>query len=763
MGYDFSKLHDREFEDLGGDIISKHLELRVEKFKAGKDGGVDGRFWIGDDKEGIIQCKHYLKSGYRKLISKLKNEELEKVKDLKPSRYIFITSVELSRENKIEIKNIFSPYIKRDGDVWGQNDLNDFLLQNNEIVERHYKLWITSAKVLDIIYNNAIKGRSGSTLKEIGENVYKYVRTENHDKGIEILNERNVIIITGEPGIGKTMLADNLALFYVANGYEFCDIEESISEAESLYREYEKKKIVFYFDDFLGSALFEAISNKKDSHIMKFINRVSRDKSKKFILTSRTNIFNIGESYSPIFKSKNIRKNEFLLKIDNLSEYEKAKILYNHIFFTSLNNDYIDQIYKDKRYRDIIRHQYFNPRIIEFITDKERINDKTPLDYWIYVKKNLDDPSQIWADYFQVQADDFVRGLVFLIVFNNGRINENDLKRSYQKFVEIRKIQGSNNCDRSFSSIIKIAIKSLVNRTRIEEYKFEYTLFNPSIADFVLYNYIDEQQLIVDVLISLKSVTSLEYLKVMATNERLDRRRIVKIQTTLFDYLFDEMLVENNWDYLIQLSYLDKDNPKIKDRVGAFIKLIANANFDNGIGCKLSELLSLIECSQETIDLENSEFLIGFIKNRSLDEEELCAIMKFIEIYKVCAIQLLETVREELDYHVQDMLDYFDDEVDLSPYIEDVHYDDGQSNIYVDESGIKIELENYVDGILSPYNLKTLDTLNFNRDLLTNGVSIDKLVDNYFDKLYSDGPDDCLRNEEVNNELDDIDTLFERS
>ena len=39
-------------------------------------------------------------------ISKLKNEELDKVKKLNPSKYIFVTSKKLSRINKQEIINI---------------------------------------------------------------------------------------------------------------------------------------------------------------------------------------------------------------------------------------------------------------------------------------------------------------------------------------------------------------------------------------------------------------------------------------------------------------------------------------------------------------------------------------------------------------------------------------------------------------------------------------------------------------------------------
>ncbi|WP_164467959.1 restriction endonuclease [Epilithonimonas vandammei] len=48
MEYDFSKLNDREFENLAASIIEKELKNRVEIFKSGRDGGVDGRFWIGE-------------------------------------------------------------------------------------------------------------------------------------------------------------------------------------------------------------------------------------------------------------------------------------------------------------------------------------------------------------------------------------------------------------------------------------------------------------------------------------------------------------------------------------------------------------------------------------------------------------------------------------------------------------------------------------------------------------------------------------------
>ena len=130
MDYDFSQLNDKEFEVLVVDLLSITNDIRIERFKTGKDRGVDGRFFTDSGKEIILQCKHYLKSGYRVLISKIKNEESKKVKILNPSKYIFVTSLPLSWDNKEEINKIFHPYIKRSDDILGQEDLNDLLRKN---------------------------------------------------------------------------------------------------------------------------------------------------------------------------------------------------------------------------------------------------------------------------------------------------------------------------------------------------------------------------------------------------------------------------------------------------------------------------------------------------------------------------------------------------------------------------------------------------------------------------------------------------------
>ena len=65
--YDFSTLHDKEFESFCIDLLSAEIGNQFTTFKAGQDSGIDGRFWCSNEDTDIIQCKHYQKSGFNKL------------------------------------------------------------------------------------------------------------------------------------------------------------------------------------------------------------------------------------------------------------------------------------------------------------------------------------------------------------------------------------------------------------------------------------------------------------------------------------------------------------------------------------------------------------------------------------------------------------------------------------------------------------------------------------------------------------------------
>ncbi len=52
--YDFKSLNDKEFEILCADLLGEVEGCRFERFKAGKDAGIDGRYFTDQGKEVIL-------------------------------------------------------------------------------------------------------------------------------------------------------------------------------------------------------------------------------------------------------------------------------------------------------------------------------------------------------------------------------------------------------------------------------------------------------------------------------------------------------------------------------------------------------------------------------------------------------------------------------------------------------------------------------------------------------------------------------------
>lgn len=556
--YDFSTLNDKDFEELVVDLLSAEFGNRVERFKVGKDGGVDGRFFIGK-KEQIIQCKHWLKSGLPALITSLSKTELPKVEKLAPSKYFLATSLSLSRNNKAQIKEIFKEFMDDESSIFGKEDLNDLLKKHSQIEKNHYKLWISSTAVLETIMNSDVLGRSTYKLEEINDGSHKYVITQNHEDAIYKLEEIGSVIISGLPGIGKTTLADQICKYYLAQDFEFYYVEDSISSIEKVYKKDIKQ--IFYFDDFLGSNYLEVISNNEDSKIASFFRRVEKDKSKRFILTSRTNILNQGKRLSTAFQVQHIDKNEYEIIVRNLKDLDKAKILYNHIFFSELPNNFIDELYFEERYRDIIKHESFNPRLISFITDYQRLVNIEPGKYWSYIESVLEDPSLIWGNVFERQIDEISKDIVCIVVLNKGRVVEGELEKYYYNLCSIK-----NVCQiKPFKFIMKGLMGSLVNRY-ISGKEVYFDLFNPSIVDFVIKNFFRNKHYILTLLYASGNFNSIENVVELYKNGLILKNDFICIFN---EYLDKKIKTEEDNLFLVKLFEL-----------GANLNLIDKRNID---------------------------------------------------------------------------------------------------------------------------------------------------------------------------------------
>ncbi len=755
MNYDFSQLNDKEFEILVNDLLSMKFGNSIERFKSGKDGGVDGRFFLTNKKEVILQSKHYFRTGYKGLISKLVKEEQEKVSKLNPHRYIFITSLPLSRNNKKEIMAVFHPYIVSDDDVFGQEDLNDLLRDNPEIEERHYKLWISSTVVLNRIMNNAIRGRSEFEIEKIHKKSYRYVPTENYIKALNFLNENRVLIITGEPGIGKTTLAENICLYFSSKNYEFVDIEDSLRDAESIY--IRGKKQIFYFDDFLGSNYFEAISNKKDSHIVKFIDRVKSDNTKLFILTSRTNILNSGVMHSSIFSNSNIQINEYMLTISTLTKMDKARILYNHIWFSELSDQFVDEIYKSKRYHNIIDHNNFNPRLVEFITDVARVGLSSSEGYWQYIEDTLRNPKEIWSSCFKIQNNAYVRNLVNLTVFNGGDISEYELREGFDRMVKFETLNNSSHTEKDFNSTSQLATKSFLRRNIIKDY-VSYSLFNPSISDFIHNEYCQNVTKLSCIFRSLGTLQSLMKLDSLSKVDVLNNACIERLKSEVFD----EMLNGNrSYDYQIYSSYMVRMDGSKRERLlsvmDGIIRKPAHLT-------EFSKFLWFLDCYSGDLKINSYSFICELISNRYLNEEEINDLSEFLALRRIDDEGINYELKMSIEYFVKDELNNRKLEVDLTGLVDSFSGSDGEPEFDYDSNLIEQELSVIEESVVEDLNITMLSSLEIELDSVVDEIDIDEMVNEYLSSQFE--PDfggfrDSAKDD--GSEGKDIDELFDRS
>jgi adenylate kinase family enzyme len=483
--YEFSTLNDRDLEELTRDLLTKVLNVNFQSFKPGKDKGIDLRYsTINDENEIVVQVKHYLGSGISKLKLDLKNNETQKVVTLKPKRYIFCTSLLLSPKDKEDIKNIFNPYIHSTSDVIGKEDLNKWLDDYPEIQERHFKLWLSSIDIIKKIVKNGIKGRSEFYKEKIIKEITVYVPNKTHSEAVSVLNKNHFILVTGAPGIGKSTLANMLTYQFLAEDFELVYVRE-ITEAEEAFSP--EKKQIFYFDDFLGAITLDLYSSRNaDSAIVNFIERIRDDKHKRLILTCRTTILNQAKNISDKIENSNIDISNYEVRIENYANWDKARILYNHIYLSDLSDEQKLIYFQNDFHWKVIKHRYYNPRLIQGITSKSNLVDTEYSEN--FVLEILNDPNKIWEKPFNIQISNVSR-LLLLTMYSlsggvyyvtderlkeafNSRINHEVVYNNYQK----------NGNEYNFA--LKELVGAFIIKT-IDKNDTRYSFFNPSIDDFI--------------------------------------------------------------------------------------------------------------------------------------------------------------------------------------------------------------------------------------------------------------------------------------
>ena len=623
--YDFKNLSPLDFESLIADLFCEEKKLQFEIFKPGKDSGIDLRAFISPDKKIIVQCKHYSGSKLSNLLTTIKNKEIKNLKKISPHKYYITTSLGLTPSNKDKIHEIIKDYALSPQCIYGREDINTLLRKYPHIEKKHIKLWLSSTAILNRILHSGTVNISQIELENIQKKIKFYVRNESYNTANKLLKENNFLIISGIPGIGKSTLAEILIYEHLEKKFELIKVSENISEAFKML--IPEKRQIFYYDDFLGQTnLSDKLGKNEDHRLITLIREIKESKNKKLILTTREYIL---QEALLTYEKLNDPLIEISKCIIDLSEYNKiakAEILYNHLYFSKIPQDFKEELLKNNFYLEIINHANYNPRIIEWMVSSHNLElDKIiQQDYPKSFILHLENPEKIWSHAFEYQLSEAGRYLLITLYSLGSHSFLDQLKHVFTSSTDYNQ--------KDFNTALKQLEGSFICLDK-EKYYFEnknpikIKFHNPSIRDFITNHisinpdYIDH---LLDKGIYFSQLSVLWGAAFTETNQKILRNYILKnvkkftaslSRLALFPYNKKYLYITPNKEVafekraFILLDIFSKTNSKeIKD---IFFMLINNLK-ENMINDP-SILLSLIKEAKKLETLISTEEFMALI------------------------------------------------------------------------------------------------------------------------------------------------------
>lgn len=482
--YSFASLSSQDFEELVRDLLQAEWNVPLEAFKSGRDSGIDLRYATARGSDTIIQCKHFAGSGYNKLLSHLRTSELPKVQKLNPARYLVVTSVGLSPANKDEIVKALAPFVLNANDVVGAGDIEGLLSRHQNVERANFKLWLTSISVLERVMHNAEHCQTDFGVERIRRKLPLFVQSDAFPRATQLLEKTRIAIVSGAPGIGKTTLAEMLLYEHLDRGFEPIVIQAEIAEGKKLFRP--KEKQIFYYDDFLGQTFLgdrrEYLGRNEDAAIVDFMEMITGTPHSRFILTTREHILRNALQLSERLTHSSAVDHRCILELGDYSYWQKARILYNHLYFSDLPQSYKEAVLEDQFFLSIIKHKHFNPRLIEWLSSQTRLKGVAPGAYRAHVSGLLDSPHSIWAHAFENQISPAARHIL-LCLYSLGDWSEiRDIEAAFAAY--------HRHCAEKYkqpiaASDFRKALQELEGGFLSYSQRQQASFLNPSIREFV--------------------------------------------------------------------------------------------------------------------------------------------------------------------------------------------------------------------------------------------------------------------------------------
>lgn len=550
--YDFHELlSPPEFQQFAASILRIKEKCEVKTNAMVKDGGID-LYFLNDDT--IAQVKNY-KNDESQVIKSLK-QEAERIRELNPKRYIIVTAAVISKKKREILVSMFQGYLKID-DIIDKDDLNTLLedkkYHNLEI--GYLKLFVPNSFVLehylDRAVNNSIYTRTEIELNNIRRAKEIFSVNEMFEKSLDKLLADKAIIISGEAGIGKSILGRMLSAYLINNdsNIEFFSIN-NLSELFQIYKKEQSQ--VYFFDDFWGDTRYNfLLTDKEKSDLFQFIELIKKDNNKWLIITTREYILKDGvrtnkkvRDIYPIYK--------FTVNLKDSSLTSKFNILFKHIQNTDLSWEHLRVILTN--WKVIVEEDCYNPRYIETFFNNYKLYCE--LDKEEFFKKFINylrNPFEFWEDVLIKQPQEVIV-LLIIIALNKNDISIQDLNKKYNELV--LKISSVSSNLLEFKDIIK-RLEDDFTITQYIDGDLTIKFKNPSYKDFI-YDYLKDNMSYYLPYLYCESISVSELVNIWRTLNKdfkifKDIKEVDLVDKLICDNL-NKLSIDDKYGYLLDLA-----------------------------------------------------------------------------------------------------------------------------------------------------------------------------------------------------------------
>ncbi|WP_439377933.1 restriction endonuclease [Amycolatopsis lexingtonensis] len=403
--FDLGRLSPYDFEMLCRDLFEQITGLAFEVFPQGRDQGIDLRHVAEDGNLTIVQCKHWPRGSSARLVRTMLGDERAKVRALDPARYLLVTSVELTAGAKDKLADGLAPHVTGAGDIYGVDQLVEELRKRPEIVERHFRLWLSSTAVLQTLLRKESLVRSAALLSDIEQRALTFVPTPAFLEAKQRLAEQSVCIVTGGPGIGKTSIAKMLAATYHLQGYQLVEISRDADEINAAWREDTPQ--FFYYDDFLGRSTFgDKLGKNEDGRLLQVIERVRSTAGKRLVMTTRDYLFNQAERAYGRLGETDLSPVMYFVNPQGFDADVAAKILYNLVHYSKIPVAEKRRFGGRSAWVGLVYSENFNPRLAERTLGLSGFAGIPTTRVAEQMLANFNAPERVWERVVEEELDD---------------------------------------------------------------------------------------------------------------------------------------------------------------------------------------------------------------------------------------------------------------------------------------------------------------------------------------------------------------------